>query len=232
MQYELLLQDRRVDPSSLDKYGKRPVDLCSVISDNSYQLLKAISTAFEVSRGLSHSFIYKSCSNRKQWSRKKLSCQSDCSSRDKVNISLVKDDTRPSRTKRHNREGDEERERENNYRYKGESKVETLTAGINSYIVKSETIGNMVLYDLAGQSEYYFSQSVIMETIIQKSPAIFINLVDLSKSVEEITQAIHHWLTFIENVQRPKLKNSHALWWLAVILIFLVKNNLIAKTMH
>ena len=25
------------------------------------------------------------------------------------------------------------------------------------------------------------------------------DLVDLSKSEEEITQAIHHWLTFIEN---------------------------------
>ena len=58
---------------------------------------------------------------------------------------------------------------------------ETFTAGIDSYVVKSEMVGNMVLYDLAGQSEYYFSQSVIMETVIQKTPAIFINLVDLSK---------------------------------------------------
>ena len=54
----------------------------------------------------------------------------------------------------------------------------------------------MVLYDLAGQSEYYFSQSVIMETVIQKTPAIFINLVDLSKSEDEIEQAVH-----LENVE-------------------------------
>ena len=79
------------------------------------------------------------------------------------------------------------------------TKVETLTAGIDSYVVKSESIGNIVLYDLAGQPEYYFSQSVIMETVMQKTPAIFINLVDLSKSEEEITQAIHYWLTFIDN---------------------------------
>ena len=78
-------------------------------------------------------------------------------------------------------------------------KVETLTAGIDSYVVESESIGNVVLYDLAGQPEYYFSQSVIMETVMQKTPAIFINLVDLSKSEEEITQAIHYWLTFIDN---------------------------------
>ena len=66
----------------------------------------------------------------------------------------------------------------------------------------------MVLYDLAGQSEYYFSQSVIMETVIQKTPAIFINLVDLSKSEDEIEQAVHHWLTFIENATSKTQEKS------------------------
>ena len=92
--------------------------------------------------------------------------------------------------------------------YRIESEVETLTAGIDSYIVKSETIGNFVLYDLAGHSEYYFSQSVIMETVIQKTPAIFIDLVDLSKSEEEIAQAIHHWLTFIESTTSKTQEKS------------------------
>ena len=83
----------------------------------------------------------------------------------------------------------------------GEDEFEAnpFTAGIDSYVLRSKRIGNLVLYDLAGQSEYYFSQSVIMETVMRKSPAIFINLVDLSKSDEEITQAVHYWLTFIVN---------------------------------
>ena len=80
-----------------------------------------------------------------------------------------------------------------------EFEVNPFTAGIDSYVLRSKSFGNLVLYDLAGQSEYYFSQSVIMETVMRKSPAIFINLVDLSKSDEEITQAVHYWLTFIVN---------------------------------
>ena len=83
----------------------------------------------------------------------------------------------------------------------GEDEFEAnpFTAGIDSYVLRSKRIGNIVLYDLAGQSEYYFSQSVIMETVMCKSPAIFINVVDLSKSDEEIARAVHYWLTFIVN---------------------------------
>ena len=90
----------------------------------------------------------------------------------------------------------------------GEVEVKPLTAGIDSYILKSKTIGNLVLYDLAGQSEYYFSQSVIMETVMRKTPAIFINLVDLSKSDKEIEQAVHYWLTFIVNAASKASGNS------------------------
>ena len=52
----------------------------------------------------------------------------------------------------------------------------------------------MILFDIAGHSEYYFSQSTIL---VQNSSAIFINVVDLSKSDEEITHAVHYWLNFI-----------------------------------
>ena len=38
-----------------------------------------------------------------------------------------------------------------------------------------------------------------MEVFIQKSMAIFIDLVDLGKSDEEITHAVHYWLNFIED---------------------------------
>ena len=88
------------------------------------------------------------------------------------------------------------------------TEAKPLTAGIDSYVLKSKTIGNLVLYDLAGQSEYYFSQSVIMETVMRNTPAIFINLVDLSKSDEEIAQAVHYWLTFIVNAASKATDSS------------------------
>ena len=76
--------------------------------------------------------------------------------------------------------------------------VEQLTAGINTHFVYSPSVGNMILFDLAGQAEYNFSHSAIMEIVIQKSTAIFVNLVDLSKSEEEITHALCYWLNFIQ----------------------------------
>ena len=76
--------------------------------------------------------------------------------------------------------------------------VEQLTAGINTHFVYSPSVGNMILFDLAGHAEYNFSHSAIMEVVIQKSIAIFINLIDLSKSEEEITHAVCYWLNFIE----------------------------------
>ena len=76
--------------------------------------------------------------------------------------------------------------------------VEQLTAGINTHFVYSPSVGNMILFDLAGHAEYNFSHSAIMEVIIQRSTAIFINLVDLSMSEEEITHAVCYWLNFIE----------------------------------
>ena len=74
--------------------------------------------------------------------------------------------------------------------------VEQLTAGIVSHLVPSH---NMILYDLAGHTEFYFSQSTIMEVIVQNSMAIFINLVDLSKGEDEIKHAVYYWLNFIED---------------------------------
>ena len=51
----------------------------------------------------------------------------------------------------------------------------------------------MTLYDLAGQAEYHSSHSAIMETVMQQSPATFINVIDLSKTDDEITQQLHYW---------------------------------------
>ena len=74
--------------------------------------------------------------------------------------------------------------------------VEQLTAGIISHRINNKKVENMILFDIAGHSEYYFSQSTIL---VQNSSAVFINVVDLSKSEEEITHAVHYWLNFIED---------------------------------
>ena len=171
-----------MNPLGVDKYGHTSVDLAE-LGDNSYELLKLFHPLLKSQKDYPiHSFT------------KTVFTGNSGAGKSSLAHIIIQQSTRSSVLYR-----DDENER---------TKVETLTAGIDSYVLKSETVGNMVLYDLAGQSEYYFSQSVIMETVMQKTPAIFINLVDLSKSEEKIAQAVHYWVTFIENVTSKAKDNS------------------------
>ena len=82
--------------------------------------------------------------------------------------------------------------------------VELNTAGIFPSHVKSCELGNLVLYDLAGHAEYQSSHYAVMETVMKQSPAIFINVVDLSKPDTEITKQLAYWLDFIDNATSGK----------------------------
>ena len=75
----------------------------------------------------------------------------------------------------------------------------TNTAGIVPNRVESREVGKIMLYDLAGHAEYHASHSAVMETVMQWSPATYINVIDLSKEDSEIIQQFHYWLTFIDN---------------------------------
>ena len=182
---QLLLQDRRVNALCEDKYGHTPVYYAE-LSSNNYELLKLLKPLLQSRKEYPiHLFTKVVLTGNSGAGKSSLARVIMGQAKDMQFFSLY-----------HDEEDEDVVEKE------------TLSAGIDSYVVKSETVGSMVLYDLAGQSEYYFSQSVIMETVIQKTPAIFINLVDLSKSDDEIEQAIHHWLTFIENATSKTQEKS------------------------
>ena len=79
--------------------------------------------------------------------------------------------------------------------------VECLTAGIIPLHVESKVkeVGNMVIYDFAGQQEYYSSHAAVLERIMRNSAAIFVCIVDLSQCMDNISESIHYWMSFIEN---------------------------------
>ena len=77
--------------------------------------------------------------------------------------------------------------------------VNNRTAGIVPSHIQSWEVGDIVLYDLAGHAEYHSSHSAVMETVMQQSPAIFINVIKLVNTDTEITQQFHYWLNFIDN---------------------------------
>ena len=89
--------------------------------------------------------------------------------------------------------------------------VECLTAGIIPLHVESKVneVGNMVIYDFAGQQEYYSSHDAVLERIMRNSAAIFVCIVDLSQCTDTIRDSIHYWISFIENACSSAQGSSH-----------------------
>ena len=89
--------------------------------------------------------------------------------------------------------------------------VECLTAGIIPLHVESKVkeVGNMVIYDFAGQQEYYSSHAAVLERIMRNSAAIFVCIVDLSQCMDKISESMHYWMGFIENACNSAQGSSH-----------------------
>ena len=161
-----LLQDGRVDPFSVDKFGRTPVN-CAEKSDNSFELLKLFKPLLDSHKTHPIHFLTKAVLTGNSGAGKSSLAQ--CIMKKDTLIDLF---------------------------WQRPCDVEQLTAGIISHRINNKKVENMILFDIAGHSEYYFSRSTIL---VQNSSAIFINVVDLSKSDVEITHAVHYWLNFIED---------------------------------
>ena len=87
--------------------------------------------------------------------------------------------------------------------------VQRYTAGIVPHHIQSEQLGNFVVYDFAGQQEYYSSHDAVLEQVMRRSAAMFICVVDLSESEEKICESLHYWLSFIDNACSTAEGRSH-----------------------
>ena len=81
------------------------------------------------------------------------------------------------------------------------------TAGIVPTRIEHQRLGNIILHDLAGQSEYYSSHIGVLENLLQDCPAVFINFVNLCE--EEFLTSLHKWITVIENVSQNVSSPCH-----------------------
>ena len=84
-------------------------------------------------------------------------------------------------------------------KYVNPDDVPPHTAGIVPIPFSSNHFGNAVLYDFAGQHEYYSSHAAVMENLILPSPPLFLLLIDISKPMEEIKEELVYWWHFINN---------------------------------
>ena len=96
-------------------------------------------------------------------------------------------------------------------KYVNPSDVPPHTAGIVPIPFNSKHFGNAVLYDFAGQHEYYSSHAAVMENLILPSPPLFLLLIDISKSKEVIREELVYWWHFINNQSQKASAPPHVI---------------------
>ena len=78
--------------------------------------------------------------------------------------------------------------------------VELKTAGIIPVHVENSKEGRIIMYDFAGQHEYYSSHAAVMETLASAPGSLVMIVVDLSRDKDEITHSLNYWSSFIHNL--------------------------------
>ena len=91
------------------------------------------------------------------------------------------------------------------------SEVLPHTAGIVPLSFNSKHFGHAVLYDFAGQHEYYSSHAAVMENLVLPSPPLFLLLIDISKPMDEIREELVYWWMFINNHSKRATAPPHVI---------------------
>ena len=87
--------------------------------------------------------------------------------------------------------------------------VEPCTAGIIPYKLQHKTLGNIILHDFAGHSEYYSSHSAVIENLLQGSGGVFLIVVNILE--KEAVKHLHQWLTVVRNEAEKALDQCHVI---------------------
>ena len=72
------------------------------------------------------------------------------------------------------------------------------TAGIDSFSFSSSEFGNVVIYDFAGQREFYTSHAAFLQNSSSYIPGIFILVVNIAECEDTICQSLQYWISFIQ----------------------------------
>ena len=87
--------------------------------------------------------------------------------------------------------------------------VVPCTAGIIPYKLQHRTLGNIILHDFAGHSEYYSSHSAVIENLLQGSGGVFLIVVNILE--KEAVKQLRQWLTVVRNEAQKALNECHVI---------------------
>ena len=87
--------------------------------------------------------------------------------------------------------------------------VVPCTAGIIPYKLHHRTLGNIILHDFAGHSEYYSSHSAVIENLLQGFGGVFLIVVNILE--KEAVKQLHQWVTVVRNEAQKALNQCHVI---------------------
>uniref|UniRef100_A0A1X7T921 Uncharacterized protein n=1 Tax=Amphimedon queenslandica TaxID=400682 RepID=A0A1X7T921_AMPQE len=93
--------------------------------------------------------------------------------------------------------------------FRNVGEVVPCTAGIIPYKLQHRTLGNIILHDFAGHSEYYSSHSAVIENLLQGSGGVFLIVVNILE--QEAVKQLHQWLTVVRNEAQKALNQCHVI---------------------
>ena len=168
---KLLLSTGRVDPECVDNTGRTPVEL----SGGNDQIVKELS-----------SFVDTTLKHRIQ-SYIKLFFMGNANAGKSTLVQAILT------------EASKLRKLAPSSQFKQVTGVEPLTAGIVPLAFRSKHFGNAILYDFAGQQEYYSSHAAVLENLVLTFPPIFLLIFNLSESFDQIREELAYWWSFIDS---------------------------------
>ena len=89
------------------------------------------------------------------------------------------------------------------------SKPKTSTAGIFPIKLQHRDMGSVIFYDCASHSRYIPSHVAVIENLVSHFPAIFLVVVDVNQSKEEIAKELSYWAHFVNSVTNNSPGQSH-----------------------
>ena len=79
------------------------------------------------------------------------------------------------------------------------SAVVPLTAGIIPVSIKSRRLGQIVIYDMAGQYQFYSSHAALLRSLMSSPSSMFLVVVNLKQEKEEVIHQLQYWNSFVDN---------------------------------
>ena len=89
-------------------------------------------------------------------------------------------------------------------RFKKVTDVELRTAGVIPIHIQSEKFGDFIMYDFAGQAEYYSSHAALLENLVSSLGTVILLAVDVSEDKAIVVRTLNYWKMFTSTtVSRP-----------------------------